>query len=119
MDKNYICPVCGYSKLWFKPYTDYSKPATGYLEYCPSCGFQFGVSDLAKGDWTWRNWRRKWIKKDMEWDNPEYETPKDWDPKEQLKNIGIDIDQTGWENLEPQFSNEGHFLEVKKEPELL
>lgn len=87
LNMQYICPVCGYEGLWFKPYTDYSNPATGALEYCPSCGFQFGVSDLAKGNWTWRTWRQKWIDSGMKWDNPEIPPSADLDPIRQLSNL--------------------------------
>ncbi len=109
---NYTCPVCGFNGLEFKPYSNYLDPATGYLEYCPSCGFQFGVHDLAKGNWSWRKWRIKWINEGMKWNNENYEKPKNWNSKIQLKNIGIDIGKPNWKNLESQFSLEGKFLGV-------
>lgn len=108
--KRYICPVCGYNDLEFKPYNDFSNPATGFLEYCPSCGFQFGVHDLAKGKWTWKRWRTRWVEEGMKWGIESFALPLGWNPKEQLKNIGIDIEKSGWEDVESRFSNDGEFL---------
>ena len=40
--RHHRCPVCGYRKLREKPRT---YDGGGSFEICPSCGFQFGVSD--------------------------------------------------------------------------
>ena len=38
----YLCPVCGYPELEEVPRTH---DGGGSYEICPSCSFQFGVSD--------------------------------------------------------------------------
>ena len=43
---NHKCPVCGYPKLEEAPRT---QAGGGSYEICPSCGFQFGVSDDDRG----------------------------------------------------------------------
>ena len=42
----YMCPVCGYPEL-----SEVPRPAFGggCFEICPSCGFQFGVTDEHSG----------------------------------------------------------------------
>jgi hypothetical protein len=39
---SYFCPVCGFDGLDEAPY---SPSGNGLYEICPSCGFQFGVTD--------------------------------------------------------------------------
>jgi hypothetical protein len=53
----YTCPVCGYQAL-----TEHPQPPEGggSLEICPSCGYQFGVSDVDRGI-TYSQWRDSWI----------------------------------------------------------
>ena len=83
----YICPACGFPGL-DEPAYDENK--NGSYEICPSCGFEFGVTDDDQG-YTVQSWREQWIRGGMKWvhndkDSLE-EKPKDWNPKEQLKNI--------------------------------
>lgn len=80
-----ICPVCGYDKLYQESYNR----GTPSFEICPSCRFEFGVTDYDMG-FTFGQWREKWIKEGMKfwWKEDE---PKNWDPKRQLLNIGIKI----------------------------
>jgi hypothetical protein len=51
----FVCPVCGYPGLEEDP-----RPAIGggSFEICPSCGFQFGVSDDDRG-LTYQEWRQR------------------------------------------------------------
>lgn len=57
------CPVCGYQHLQEPP----RGPSTGgSYEICPSCGFQFGVSDEDEGK-TYEQWRDDWIASGMPW----------------------------------------------------
>ncbi len=79
---NHTCPVCGYSKLQEAPR---SKSGGGSYEICPSCGFQFGVSDDDEG-FTYQSWRAQWEKEGMKWSSTT-KRPKGWDPKKQLQKL--------------------------------
>jgi hypothetical protein len=65
----------------------------GSYEICPSCSFQFGVSDDDRG-YTYEIWRQQWIANGMQWDKGYSEPPLGWNPVEQLKQIGIYLDQS-------------------------
>lgn len=41
MNKNYICPICGYDKLKENPYYNENLAS---CEICPCCGFEFGIT---------------------------------------------------------------------------
>lgn len=91
-----LCPVCGYdffAEFGFKPWHDKS-PSD---EICPSCGFQFGLDDYDnnKGYETksekYYLWRKKWISNECRWYSEGIKKPENWNQKEQLKNIGVDI----------------------------
>lgn len=78
----HFCPVCGFAEL--------SEPARsqsggGSYEICPSCGFQFGVSDDDEG-YTYAEWREEWKKNGMKWAGTR-PSPKNWDPGAQLKKL--------------------------------
>lgn len=80
----HVCPVCGFPGLDESP-----RSASGGASYeiCPSCGFEFGVSDEDLG-FTYDEWRARWIAHGMAWDSADIEPPPDgWDPREQLKAI--------------------------------
>jgi hypothetical protein len=79
---NHKCPVCGYPKLTEAPRT---RAGGGSYEICPSCGFQFGVSD-DDGGFTYEQWREKWRDAGMKWSSNQ-KVPVDWDPETQLKTI--------------------------------
>ncbi|MCB2082308.1 MAG: hypothetical protein KDD76_06680 [Rickettsiales bacterium] len=83
-----ICPVCGYPDLFEPAYMD---DIIGSLEICPSCGYQYGKTDLDLGI-SHEEWRSQWIANGMKWQddggggrNP----PPYWNPKKQLQNIGV------------------------------
>jgi hypothetical protein len=78
----HTCPVCGFRKLTELPR---SPSGGGSFEICPSCGFQFGVSDDDAG-FTYASWRTAWQKKGMKWSSVS-PAPKNWNPAEQLKNL--------------------------------
>ena len=78
-----MCAACGCAGL---PEPAYSG-RVGSLEICPSCGFQFGVSDDDRG-FGYDQWRERWISQGMPWDQGRTKTPPDWNPQEQLRNIG-------------------------------
>lgn len=79
---NHTCPVCGYPKLKEAPR---SRDGGGSYEICPSCGFQFGVSDDDAG-FSYKQWREKWQAGGMKWSsaNP---PPAHWDPAAQLRQL--------------------------------
>lgn len=83
---HYLCPVCGYGNLEEEPYGN----GSGSDEICPSCGYQFGYTDLDSGI-THEQWREQWIKNGMSWDGIGIRPPVGWSPRQQLQNIGIFI----------------------------
>ncbi len=87
MKKYYICPVCGYDRLFDLPR---SNSGGGSYEICPSCGFQFGVTDDDKGC-SYDEWRKIWTDKGMPWNSIGIEPPDGWLPENQLSNIGRNV----------------------------
>lgn len=82
-EKKHPCPVCAWPDLRETPRP---KAGGGSFEICPSCGFQFGVSDDDRGH-TFAGWRRAWAKAGMPWSGKGQPAPKNWDPAAQLKRI--------------------------------
>ena len=85
---NYMCPVCGFDGLDEPPY---SPAGYGLFEICPSCGFQYGVSDDNNGI-SFHEWREDWIDQGMPWSSKGIPAPKGWNPEAQLlelRNSGI------------------------------
>jgi hypothetical protein len=95
LDSSHFCPVCGfdlYKELGVFPWEG-DNPSD---EICSSCGIQFGYTDAAGGDQEKRKqiyeeWRKKWVNSGMRWHDNNENKPEEWNPKEQLKNIGINI----------------------------
>ena len=79
----FTCPVCGFPDLEEQPR---GKSTGGSYEICPSCGFQFGVSDDGRG-FDFEQWRQLWIDGGMIWDAARTKPPPDWDPREQLRRV--------------------------------
>ncbi len=79
---NHRCPVCGYPGLEEKPRTS---AGGGSFEICPSCGFQFGVTDDDRG-FTYEQWREFWRAEGLPWSSQQPE-PANWDPEQQLEQI--------------------------------
>lgn len=86
----YMCPICGYPELDEPAYHGNEKSGLGSLEYCPSCVFQFGWHDDDQHI-THEQWRQQWITKGMPWGSKGVKPPADWNPRQQLLNIGIKI----------------------------
>ena len=82
VSESYLCPVCGYDQLHDPPR---SKTGGGSYEICPSCGFEFGVSDDDQGC-TYATWREEWVSRGMPWSSV-MAHPADWNPSEQLKRV--------------------------------
>lgn len=79
----HTCPVCGYPHLAEAPT---ARNGGGSFEICPSCGFQFGVSDDDQGH-THASWRDAWKKSGMKWSSKGIAAPAGWDPAAQLKRL--------------------------------
>jgi hypothetical protein len=81
---NYLCPVCGYPSLDEAP----RLPAGGgSYEICPSCRFEFGVTDEDRG-FTYEAWRDRWVAEGMPWRSDGIVAPPDgWDPAAQLARL--------------------------------
>jgi predicted RNA-binding Zn-ribbon protein involved in translation (DUF1610 family) len=81
----YLCPVCGFDLLTEPP----RSPVTGggSYEICPSCGFEFGVTDDDAG-YSYEQWRDAWIRDGMPWRSAGIsEPPSGWDPRRQLERV--------------------------------
>ena len=91
----YTCPVCGYPGLYDPPR---SESGNGSYEICPSCGFEFGVSDDDKGE-TYEGWRARWIAEGKRWQSKGRPQPAGWDPGAQLRTLGGERGQTAAEYL--------------------
>ena len=80
----FVCPVCGFPGL-VEPAR--APSGEGSDEYCPSCDFQFGVTDDDR-HFTDEAWREAWIKDGMPWRQARYEPPPDdWDPETHLREL--------------------------------
>jgi hypothetical protein len=82
INETYLCPVCGYDQLCEPPR---SETGGGSYEICPSCGFEFGVSDDDRG-FTYEAWRAEWVRRGMPW-NGQGAPPVNWNPAEQVKRV--------------------------------
>ena len=81
----HTCLVCGYPDLEEPP----RSPTTGggSYEICPSCGFQFGITDDDRG-YSYDEWRKQWVTRGMPWDSAGIEEPPHgWNPRKQLDNL--------------------------------
>ncbi len=82
---SHTCPVCGYPSLTEPPRSLTS--GGGSYEICPSCGFEFGVTDDDRG-YTYADWRREWIVQGKPWRSAGIEAPPPgWDPGAQLTRL--------------------------------
>lgn len=79
-EPRFVCPVCGYADLRYDPRPSFGG---GSFEICPSCGFQFGVTDDDAGV-SFEDWRRTWVKDGMKWSSSR-QRPPNWDPVAQLE----------------------------------
>src|ERR1700730_14788916 len=78
----YDCPVCGYPDLT-EPTRSHGG---GSYEICPSCGFQFGVSDDSDGI-SYDECRESWIDQGMPWNSKGIKPPMNWSPQHQLARV--------------------------------
>jgi predicted RNA-binding Zn-ribbon protein involved in translation (DUF1610 family) len=80
----FSCPACGYPGLQQSPQRD----GVASHEICPSCGFEFGVTDTVEGT-SYAAWRERWVQAGMPWwaKHAGQDSPAGWDPGEQVKSI--------------------------------
>jgi hypothetical protein len=85
------CPVCGYNRL-------VHEPREGTI--CPSCYTEFGYDDTTL---TPAELRQEWLANGPRWEGVNVmPRPYDWQPYEQLKNIGVIKEPTLQSTDEPQ-----------------
>jgi hypothetical protein len=77
-----MCPVCGFPDLTDPPRSP--EGDGGSYEICPSCGFEFGVTDDDLG-FTYEDWREHWVTIGMRWASRSRSAPARWDPAKQLR----------------------------------
>lgn len=81
-DVTFTCPACGFPGLEEAPRS--ARTGGGSYEICPSCGFEFGVTDDDEGH-TYGSWRARWVERGMPWAAAAWEgPPAGWDPRAQL-----------------------------------
>ena len=90
----YLCPVCGFDGLDEPAYSWYGG---GSYEFCPSCDFQFGVTDDNEGI-AFHEWREAWIERGTPWSGTG-SPPVGWDPQAQLRNLKKNVMNTETETL--------------------
>jgi RNA polymerase subunit RPABC4/transcription elongation factor Spt4 len=84
-EMTHTCPACGYPGLTEEPHSPTT--SAGSYEICPSCGFEFGVTDDDEG-FSYEEWRQRWVHRGMPWDSAGIESPPDgWDPLKQLQGL--------------------------------
>lgn len=80
---NHTCPACGWPALREPPR---SRSGGGSYEICPSCGFEFGVTDddlqIAP-----KAWREAWVASGCRWNSRHRLPPAGWDPVAQLARL--------------------------------
>lgn len=81
-----ICTICGYSKLREPPRDETRAPS---WEICPCCGSESGYHDYQPSAVISN--RKKWIENGAHWFDNRLK-PKDWDLRDQLRGIGVDLD---------------------------
>ena len=77
------CPCCGYPALREPPR---SASGGGSYQICPSCGFQFGVSDDDEG-FTYATWRARWKARGSPWNSQGIAPPRGWNATAQLASL--------------------------------
>src|SRR5437868_12950436 len=80
---NHICPVCGYPDLEDPP---------ADFEICPSCGTEFGYSDIAR---TYDDLRDRWLATGPRWYSRVTPQPPNWNGHDQLYRAGLGYEPIG------------------------
>ena len=79
----HTCLCCGFPALQEPPR---SNSGGASYEICPSCGFQFGVSDDDAG-FTYASWRALWKTGGLRWSSKGTAPPRGWNPESQLASV--------------------------------
>jgi hypothetical protein len=91
------CPVCGYNGLARAAYegspANYMSPASQQI--CSCCDFQFGYDDDDQ-DISFAQWRADWIADGMPWRNNGKKPPKNWDAREQFRQVDLTVERGKW-----------------------
>ncbi len=83
----YICVVCGYDGMEYPQWDE-----KGYPTYtvCDCCGFESGFHD-DNLEMTLEEYRCEWIEEGVNWFNRRAEKPMNWNLREQLKRINVEL----------------------------
>lgn len=95
-----LCPVCGY-RFDGSIYDDETGEIGEDYNICPSCGFAYSVTDIDKG-FTFTEWRHQWISNGMQFKHIIAQLDSSWNPIEQLKGIGVELDSSNNILKEPE-----------------
>lgn len=85
--QKFNCNICGYPNLDQPPRDETGGPS---FEICPCCGGEFGYNDTTIQ--AEQSYRRNWIHNGTKWFIFGLK-PADWSLRDQLLNIGIDLDE--------------------------
>ncbi|HMQ01938.1 MAG TPA: hypothetical protein PKD79_02620 [Candidatus Doudnabacteria bacterium] len=96
--EKYLCPSCGFKFLVSLYDEDGEFDAVD--EICPACGYTFGYTDINSG-YSYKDWRHKWISEGLNWWSKRESEPQ-WNPVEQLKGIGVELDSNNNIVKEPE-----------------
>jgi hypothetical protein len=78
---SFRCPACGFVGLHERPR---STSGGGSYEFCPSCDFEFGVTDDDLG-YSDEKWREMWVEDGLPWRSRSRPKPENWNPSNQLR----------------------------------
>lgn len=91
--RHYVCPVCGFGGLWDPPVLAVALPS---YTFCPCCKYAWATVEASTEE-NYATHRRQWI-----WDGCRFwldglggPQPEPWSPADQLKSIGIDLQEFG------------------------
>lgn len=97
------CLACGFKgeEEPFYIYIDETHFGQNEGAICPSCGYQPGVTDIDKG-YSFKAWRHKWVEAGAQWGTIFVIPSKDWNAKDQLRTIGVILDDNNEIIEEPE-----------------
>jgi hypothetical protein len=94
--RHYSCPVCGFGGLWDPPVLAVALPS---YTFCPCCIFAWESPESSTEE-NYATHRRQWILDGCRFwfdglQGTQPEPPEPWNPGDQLKSIGIDLQAFG------------------------
>lgn len=95
-DIKHQCPVCGFAALKRAAYNGLptDRYASGSCEICPSCGFQFGITDDDQGI-SFAVWRQQWIDSGKRWQGS-MKPAIGWNADAQLAALDMRVERNLW-----------------------